>query len=94
MHIEILNKNQSGLLSVISNFSKDYYLVGGTAIALYLGHRQSIDFDLFSFKKVKRRSIQFFFKENDIKYTILHEAYDQIHILVNDVKLTFLNFPF
>jgi len=24
-----------------------FYLVGGTAIALYLGHRQSIDYDLF-----------------------------------------------
>ncbi len=45
MHTEILNKVQSELLPVVSHFSKDFYLVGGTAIALYLGHRASIDFD-------------------------------------------------
>ena len=94
MHIEILTKTQKDLLQIVSNFSKDYYLVGGTAIALYLGHRNSIDFDLFTHKKVKRQSINFFFKKNEINYTILHEAYDQFHILVNSVKLTFFNFPF
>jgi Nucleotidyl transferase AbiEii toxin, Type IV TA system len=27
---------------------KDFYLVGGTALALQLGHRKSIDIDLFT----------------------------------------------
>ena len=27
---------------------KDFYLVGGTALALYYGHRLSVDLDLFS----------------------------------------------
>ena len=26
---------------------KDFYLVGGTALALYYGHRRSVDIDLF-----------------------------------------------
>jgi hypothetical protein len=29
-------------------YLKDFYLVGGTALALYLGHRKSMDIDLFS----------------------------------------------
>jgi hypothetical protein len=29
-------------------YLKQFYLVGGTALALYLGHRRSIDIDLFS----------------------------------------------
>lgn len=29
-------------------YLKDFHLVGGTALALYLGHRKSIDIDLFS----------------------------------------------
>jgi len=29
-------------------YVKSFYLVGGTALALYLGHRKSIDIDLFS----------------------------------------------
>ncbi len=63
MHTEILSKEQTKLLSIVSNFSNDYYLVGGTAIALYLGHRNSIDFDLFTHKKVKRQSVKDFLTE-------------------------------
>lgn len=45
MHTEILDDRQKTLLPVIGQFKKEYYLVGGTAIALYIGHRCSIDFD-------------------------------------------------
>jgi hypothetical protein len=47
MHLEILSLEQKELLSLISHFKRKYYLVGGTAIALHIGHRMSIDFDLF-----------------------------------------------
>ena len=47
MHKEILSEKQLELLSVMSSFRREYYLVGGTAIALNLGHRRSIDFDMF-----------------------------------------------
>jgi hypothetical protein len=50
MHKEILTKEQLELLALIKSFAKDFYLVGGTAIALYIGHRHSIDFDLFIHK--------------------------------------------
>jgi len=50
MHKEILNNNQIELLPLIGEFSKQFILVGGTAIGLQIGHRQSIDFDLFSNK--------------------------------------------
>jgi hypothetical protein len=32
----------------IKPYLKDFYLVGGTALALHLGHRKSVDVDLFS----------------------------------------------
>ncbi len=40
------------LLAKRSDFlrSADYYLAGGTALALQLGHRQSVDFDFFTQK--------------------------------------------
>jgi len=94
MHNEILSPDQNKLLRFISGFSKEYYLVGGTAIALHIGHRQSIDFDLFTNSKVKRKSIKYILAENDIQYSVLHEAYDQIHILTSDVKITFFNYPY
>jgi len=58
MHKHILTKEQIQLLPLIKQFRKDYYLVGGTAIALYLGHRRSVDFDLFSNGTIRRRRIK------------------------------------
>ena len=45
MHKEILNQAQINLLPLVKLFFKDFGLVGGTAIALRLGHRQSVDYD-------------------------------------------------
>ena len=59
MHKEILSKEQFDLLPFIKLFSKDFYLVGGTAVALHIGHRRSIDFDLFTDKlRIKAISIK------------------------------------
>jgi len=94
MYTNILNKQQEQLLPLISLFSTDYFLVGGTAIALFLGHRTSVDFDLFTNLDVKRRKIKNILEKEQAEYTVIHEAYDQFHILITGVKLTFFNFPF
>lgn len=36
---------------------EEYALVGGTALALYYGHRISVDIDLFSNKPAKKETI-------------------------------------
>ncbi|MBF0452849.1 MAG: nucleotidyl transferase AbiEii/AbiGii toxin family protein [Candidatus Magnetomorum sp.] len=64
MYKTILTKNQLDLLPLIKKLSKDYYLVGGTAIALHIGHRRSIDFDLFTHKRIKIRQ--------EITYKLFH----------------------
>ena len=55
MHKEVLNERQLELLPVMSQFRREYYLVGGTAIALYIGHRRSIDFDLFKLSGINHK---------------------------------------
>lgn len=49
-HSEALGDNQLNLLPRLGPFATEYgfYLGGGTAVALYYGHRKSIDFDLFT----------------------------------------------
>jgi len=46
----ILNAKQKRLLKPLGNWaaSHGFYLAGGTALALMLGHRQSVDFDFFT----------------------------------------------
>ena len=46
-HLEILPLPQRRLWDELSAVPREFVLYGGTAIALHLGHRQSIDFDFF-----------------------------------------------
>lgn len=46
---EILNKDQLEIIGKLSFLStQGFYLAGGTALALQLGHRTSVDFDFYS----------------------------------------------
>jgi len=94
MYKEILSKEQLELLPLIHEFSKQFILVGGTAIGMQIGHRQSIDFDLFSFELIKPQSIKNKLKNQDIHFEIIHQEYDQLHLMINNVKFTFFTFPY
>ena len=93
-HREILNDAQVSLLPVIKEFKREYYLVGGTAIALYLGHRRSIDFDLFKFSAINAKKNIEKLSRLDINYTITRNVTEQLNLIANDVKITFFQYPF
>ena len=95
MYSDVLADEQRNLLPLIRSFSNDFFLVGGTAISLYIGHRRSIDFDLFTEADIKRQSIRNLIKKSGFAVeNLLYEAFDQMHVIVNSVKITFLNFPY
>jgi len=94
MHHEILSKPQLGLLPLVKKFSSNFGLVGGTAIALHLGHRQSIDFDLFSNKLFDNAGLRkIIVKTNKIDRVVFDEK-GQYTLLINGVRFTFLEYPF
>jgi hypothetical protein len=94
MHPEIYTLNQSELLNYIQDFKRSFYLVGGTAIALHLGHRRSVDFDMFTISKLNRPAIKDKLSKIPFKRILVFEDYDQLHVLINEVKLTFFSFPY
>ena len=47
-HLEILPASQRELWTELSSVPSEFVLYGGTALALHLGHRDSVDFDFFS----------------------------------------------
>ena len=53
MHREVLTEPAANLFPSLSRF-RGFYLAGGTALALQIGHRISVDFDLFSDDAVPR----------------------------------------
>jgi hypothetical protein len=94
MHNEIINPQQSDLIPFLKDFRRSFYLVGGTAIALHIGHRQSIDFDLFTPTKLNKSRIKSKLKEIPFEQKPIFEDYDQLHMLINRVKVTFLSYPY
>lgn len=94
MHKEILSKEQIELLSLLKLANKNFGLVGGTAVALQIGHRRSIDFDLFSHKEFKNSNIKKqVLRVADITKTIVSKS-GEFTFFSNKVKVTFYNYPY
>lgn len=95
MHRDILAKEQIELLPLIQSFSGDFFLAGGTAVALHIGHRRSIDFDLFTTGEIHRIRIRNRIQSMGFSIaSVLYEAFDHLHLIINSVKITFFNFPY
>lgn len=94
MHSEILSEKQVDFLKFLKFFSGDFGLVGGTAIALQIGHRQSIDFDLASLKEIKTLSIRKKILEFGKIDAVIVDNKDEYTLIVDGVKFTFFNYPF
>ncbi len=97
MHKEILTDEQQKLLPLIALFAKDFGMVGGTAVALHLGHRRSIDFDLFSYKKFGNQSLLnriLLFTKGKQPDRIIVNKLGELTFLLRGVKFTFFHYPY
>jgi hypothetical protein len=94
MHTEALTEEGLHLFPALSAFA-EFYLAGGTALALQIGHRVSVDFDFFSPEPIPRSlsaKVEHVFAPEPV--TALVNNPDQLTVLVRTVKLTFLTYPF
>jgi len=94
IHKEIFTSEQNRLLPLVRVFSKNFYLVGGTAIALHLGHRRSIDFDLFSKEKFGNQSILNKILSFTTPDEIIVNKFDELTLIIQGVKITFFHYPY
>ena len=94
MFPDILSKEQKELLPLIRHFKREFYLVGGTAIALQVGHRRSIDFDLFKLSNLNATRTLKKLNDSKISYTVTRRVSEQINIVINSVKMTFFQYPY
>jgi hypothetical protein len=94
MHKEILTKEQADFLPLVKLFSKEFGLVGGTAIALHIGHRSSIDFDLFTDKEFNNLKIRKKLKENIKIDNIIVDNINELTLIAKGVKFTFFHYPY
>lgn len=94
MHHEALTDNGKEIFPKLSEFN-DFYLAGGTALALQIGHRVSVDFDFFSDEKITKTllpSVERLFEGRTVDVVVNHT--DELGVRVSGVNITFLHYPF
>ena len=94
MYPEILTPEQNDLLSLVKLFRREFYLVGGTAIALQIGHRKSVDFDLFKPRSFISKKILTKIDEKRIRYNVTHRVSEQLNLTIKNVRFTFYEYPY
>lgn len=57
-HLEILSASQRRLWTELSSVPHEFVLYGGTALALHLGHRSSLDFDFFGSRVLEQPALE------------------------------------
>lgn len=97
MLYNILDLKRLKILPLLKKFKKDFYLGGGTALALQLGHRDSVDFDFFSKKDIDTQELfedlRLVFKEHKILKT--QQEYNTLTVLISDsIKLSFFTYKY
>lgn len=92
MPTAILTQSQQKVLELLAEPVRDYgfYLAGGTALALQLGHRRSADFDFFTDSILDTINVRSRF--SGIK--VLQEARGTLTIFLREVKVSFFEYHY
>ena len=95
MHGEVLPPSQQACLTRLGPAANElgFYLAGGTAVAIHLGHRRSVDFDWFvpAFP-VATVELAHEFHDRGVSLDVSSVADRTLHGTVADVRVTFLEF--
>ncbi|MBI2593151.1 nucleotidyl transferase AbiEii/AbiGii toxin family protein [Candidatus Daviesbacteria bacterium] len=96
LHYDILDPERKAILPKLATFKGEFYLAGGTALALQIGHRDSLDFDFFSKENID--TLKLFDQINEIFSSLeiikTQEEKNTLSVNVNQVKFSFLTYPY
>jgi predicted nucleotidyltransferase component of viral defense system len=97
MFYDILDKKRMAILPLLKEFKSDFYLAGGTALALQLGHRDSIDFDFFSMKNIDTEKLFERIKTIFVGYEVkkIQEEKNTLTVIIDgDIKISFFTYQY
>lgn len=94
MHHEALTEQGREVFPQLAAF-EGFYLAGGTALALQIGHRVSVDFDLFSHEEIPPTllsKVKRVFAGDPCVVSVNDPG--ELTVFVRDTKITFLQYPY
>lgn len=95
LRLEVFPKSQLTVFNQLSeqDFINDFYMAGGTCLALNIGHRQSIDFDFFIPSDFDTSAIIYRLSQIGI-YERENEERNTINGRFNDVRISFFGYKY
>ena len=91
----ILDKKRIGLLKKLGFIEKyGFYLAGGTALALQIGHRDSLDFDFYTEKKFDSQKLREEFDPRFEKVQEIYIAEGTLGLEVDGIGVSFFKYPY
>jgi len=97
MYYDILDKKRLAILPLLKNFKTEFYLAGGTGLALQLGHRDSLDFDFFTAKDIDTQKLFGTIKDifDGHKINKIQEEKNTLTVLIDEnIKLSFFTYKY
>jgi len=95
MHYEALDNKRRPLLPALGDFKKDFYLAGGTALALQIGHRVSVDFDFFTEKDFGTEELYERVQKAFGQVPRTQESQNTLAVVVqDDVRISFMKYRY
>ena len=96
MHTEILNQAQQEILDGLASLQvlAEFYLAGGTALALRHGHRRSVDFDWFREDPLDSRRLVVALDQAFESVERLPSGEHTLYVRIHGVTASFFRFPY
>lgn len=95
MHLEILDPKRKKFLSKLGFLKKyGFYMAGGTALALQISHRTSLDFDFYTEKRFDARKLREQFDKKFKKVQEIYIAEDALGLDVDGIKMSFFRYSY
>jgi hypothetical protein len=95
LQFTILPSTQKDILEVLAEtqWISSFFMVGGTALALQIGHRRSVDFDFFSKDYIKNREITSRLSALGT-FELFSEAENTVNGSLNGVRVSFFKYDY
>lgn len=93
MFFSVLSRKQIRLLEQLGFLKKyGFYLAGGTALAIQVGHCTSLNFDFYTKKSFDSKKLQHLLEKKFEKTILLQKDENTLIVKINDVAVSFFKY--
>ena len=96
IHTDVLSEGQKRVLPELARalVNSDFYLAGGTGLALQVGHRSSFDFDWFIPKLGDPETLFHLLKSCNIVFDIQSIGFETVYLTVENIQMSFIGYEY